>query len=171
MDITSLVDRRFVPAFQKCLRRNLGICIALFVTFFSEIGYVQDTRSPNDIAIKVTDDWLLAFNAQDAVAWASVLNYPHVRFSNGSVLSWRSEADYAEMATKRFPVLVRNGWNHSVWLSREVTLYSRDKLHVSAEFQRFRADGESLGVYQALYIVTNINGHWGVQGVSTLSPY
>jgi len=75
------------------------------------------------------------------------------------------------MAKKRFPTLVNNGWDHSVWLRRDVTLSSHDKVHVSVEFERFKADGETLGVYQALFILTNIDEHWGVQGVSTLSPY
>ena len=39
------------------------------------------------------------------------------------------------------------------------------------EFERFNAEDESLGVYQALYIVTNINGDWGIQGISTITPY
>ena len=147
------------------------LSLSLFLTAFSGITYGQDARSANDIVIKVTDDWLTAFNAQDAVAWAAVLNYPHVRFSNGSVSSWRSREEYVAMAKKRFPTLVNNGWDNSVWLRRDVTLSSHDKFHVSVEFERFKADGESLGVYQALFIVTNIDGHWGVQGVSTLSPY
>ena len=152
-------------------RVNVAVVLSLLLTVFSGITYGQDARSANDIVIKVTDDWLTAFNAQDAVAWAAVLNYPHVRFASGAVSSWRSREEYAAMATKRFPTLVNNGWDHSVWLRRDVTLSSRDKVHVSVEFERFTADGESLGVYQALFIVTDIDGHWGVQGVSTLSPY
>ncbi len=150
---------------------TLVVVLSLFLTVFSGITYGQDARSANDIVIKVTDDWLTAFNAQDAVAWAAVLNYPHVRFASGSVSSWRSREEYAAMAKKRFPTLVNNGWDHSVWLRRDVTLSSHDKVHVSVEFERFKAGGESLGVYQALFILTNVDGHWGVQGVSTLSPY
>jgi hypothetical protein len=152
-------------------RVTVAVLLSLFLAAVSGITYGQDAPRANDIVIEVTDEWLTAFNAQDGVAWAAVLNYPHVRFSSGSVSSWRSPEEYAAMAEQRFPTLVNNGWDHSVWTSREVTLSSHDKLHASVEFERFKADGESLGVYQALFILTNIDGHWGVQGVSTLSPY
>ena len=137
----------------------------------SGVAYGQDALNPNEVAIQATDNFIEAFNAQDAVELAATLNYPHVRFSNGAVTTWNSEEEYAETAKRRFPTLVGNGWDHSVSLKREVTLSSEDKIHVSAEFERFNADDESLGVYQALYIVTNIDGHWGIQGMSTITPY
>ncbi len=130
-------------------RVPLAVLLSLFLTVFSGITYGQDARSANDIVIKVTDDWLTAFNAQDAVEWAAVLNYPHVRFANGSVSSWRSREEYAAMAKKRFPTLINNGWDHSVWLRRDVTLSSHDKFHVSVEFERFKADGEGGGPHSS----------------------
>lgn len=101
----------------------------------------------------------------------SNIELSHIRFSNGSVTTWDSEEEYAEMAKSRFITLVSNGWSYSRWLKREVTLSSEDKIHVAMEFERFNAEDESLGVYQALYIVTNINGDWGIQGISTITPY
>ena len=147
--------------------------MTLLLLMISMVGgvYGQDISNPNEVAIQATDNFLKAFNAKDAVEWARTLNYPHIRFSNGSVTTWDSEEEYAEMAKSRFITLVSNGWDHSRWLKREVTLSSEDKIHVSTEFERFNAEDESLGVYQALYIVTNINGDWGIQGISTITPY
>ena len=143
----------------------------LLVIGFSGGVSGQDAPNPNEVAIQATDNFLKAFNAKDAVEWAATLNYPHIRFSNGSVTTWDSEEEYAEMAKSRFITLVSNGWSYSRWLKREVTLSSEDKIHVAMGFERFNAEDESLGVYQALYIVTNINGDWGIQGISTITPY
>ena len=121
--------------------------------------------------IEVTDKFLQAFNAKNHNEWAATLNYPHIRFSNGIVQTWESEEDYANMARTRFATLVNNGWGYTVWLNREVTLSSPDKIHVTTEFERFKTDDESLGKYHALYIVTKLNGKWGIQGISSVTPY
>ena len=142
----------------------------LLVIGFSGGVSGQDAPNPNEVAIQATDNFLKAFNAKDAVEWAATLNYPHIRLSNGSVTTWDSEVEYAEMAKSRFITLVCNGWSYSGWLKREVTLSSEDKIHVSMEFESFNAEDESLGVYQALYIETNINGDWCIQGISTITP-
>ena len=63
-------------------------------------------RTQMNVAIQATDNFLKAFNAKDAVEWAATLNYPHIRFSNGSVTTWDSEEEYAEMAKSRFITLV-----------------------------------------------------------------
>ncbi len=128
-------------------------------------------QTAEEIALDATDKFLQAFNAKNHNEWAATLHYPHIRFSNGIVQSWESEADYADMARTRFVTLVNNGWDYTVWLNREVTLSSPDKIHVTTEFERFKASNESLGKYQALYIVTKIEGKWGVQGISSITPY
>ena len=154
----------------------VGLCPSLATAQGLRIGvsgvaYGQDALSPSEAAIQATDNFMKAFNAKDAVEWAATLNYPHVRFSNGAVTTWNSEEEYAETTKKRFPTLIANGWHHTVLVKREVTLSSEDKIHVSIEFERFNADDDSLGVFQALYIVTNVDGHWGIQGISTITPY
>ena len=119
-------------------------------------------------AMGAMDAFMLGFNARDPQAWAASLNYPHVRFASGGVTVWESAEEFAE--TRAFETLPRTGWNHSHWLTRDVTLASLGKVHIATLFQRFNSDNEIIGTYQSLYIITNIDGHWGTQARSSLAP-
>lgn len=119
-------------------------------------------------AMAAMDDFMLAFNARDPQAWAASLNYPHVRFASGGVTVWESPEEFAQ--TGAFEALPRSGWDHSHWLTRDVTLASTGKVHISTVFQRFNSENEIIGTYQSLYIVTRVDGHWGTQARSSLAP-
>ena len=119
-------------------------------------------------AMGAMDAFMLGFNARDPQAWAASLNYPHVRFASGGVTVWESAEEFAE--TRAFETLLRTGWDHSHWLTRDVTLASPGKVHIATLFQRFNSDNEIIGTYQSLYIITNIDGHWGTQARSSLAP-
>ncbi len=101
-------------------------------------------------------------------AWAATLNYPHVRFASGGVTVWESAEEFA--MREQFEHLARIGWDHSHWLSREVTLASPDKVHISTVFQHFNDRNEPIAKYQSLYLVTLVDGHWGTQARSSLAP-
>ena len=117
-------------------------------------------------AMGAMDAFMLGFNARDPQAWAASLNYPHVRFASGGVTVWESAEEFAE--TRAFETLPQTGWDHSHWLTRDVTLAA--KVHIATLFQRFNSDNEIIGTYQSLYIITNIDGHWGTQARSSLAP-
>jgi len=119
-------------------------------------------------AMAAMDAFMLAFNAREPEAWAASLNYPHVRFASGGVTVWESAEEFAR--TRAFEALRRAGWDHSHWLTREATLASPEKVHISTVFQRFNSDNEVIGTYQSLYIVTQVDGHWGTQARSSLAP-
>lgn len=130
--------------------------------------YDEATESAIASAMAAMDAFMLAFNAQDPEAWAASLNYPHVRFASGTVTVWESAEEFAQ--TTAFERLPQTGWDHSHWLSRETTLASPGKVHISTVFQRFNSDNEVLGTYQSLYIITEMDGHWGTQARSSLAP-
>ena len=128
--------------------------------------------SANDTAITaamgVLDDFMAAFNQRDMPNWAATLNYPHVRFASGEVKVWQSLEEFA--AIPPFDALKKTSWHHSSWLSRDVILASPSKVHIATVFQRFDASNQSIGVYESLYIVTQVNDRWGVQARSSLAP-
>ena len=124
-------------------------------------------------AMAALDEFMLSFNRKDMNAWAASLNYPHVRFASGSVTVWESAEEFAmrePFETPRPRALARIGWDHSHWLSREVTMASPDKVHISTLFQRFNDRNEPIAKYQSLYLVTLVDGHWGPQARSSLAP-
>ena len=129
-----------------------------------QVYQATDTKLKRQVALKINTDTIDRLGG----AWVTRLE--------GGVSSRATPVVQDDVIGLRrdsgeLPTLASNGWDHSVWVKREVSLSSEDKVHVSAEFERFNADDESLGVYQALHIVTNVDGHWGVQSISTITPY
>ena len=114
------------------------------------------------------DEFMEAFNSRDMKAWAATLNYPHVRFASEAVTVWANAEEFERGAT--FDRLPRTGWDHSSWLTRDVSLVSPGKVHINTVFQRFNVNNEPIGTYESLYIVTLIDGHWGTQARSSLAP-
>ena len=121
-----------------------------------------------DSAMSALDEFMEAFNSRDMKAWAATLNYPHVRFASGAVTVWMNAEEFERGAT--FDRLPRTGWDHSSWLTRDVSLVSPGKVHVNTVFQRFNDKNEPIGTYESLYIVTLVDGHWGTQARSSLAP-
>lgn len=119
-------------------------------------------------AMTVLDEFMITFNRRDMPAWAETLNYPHVRFASNEVKVWSDIHEF--MAEPPFTLLANIGWDHSHWRSRDVVMASATKVHIATLFERFNAANESIGVYQSLYIVTRVNGQWGIQSRSSLAP-
>jgi hypothetical protein len=152
------------PAFHKWLMITL-------LSIFAAHSLAQTSEENAQAlagAMAALDKFMLGFNRRDAQAWAASLNYPHVRFASGNVTIWNSAEEFASRAS--FANLVNNGWDHSHWISREVSLLSPEKVHFNTVFQRFNANNEVIGTYESLYIVTKVNGHWGTQARSSLAP-
>jgi len=128
----------------------------------------QDKKNAIDEAMLVLDSFMHNFNSRDMKIWSETLNYPHVRFAGSEVTVWDTKEEYS--AVDIFDRLASTGWHHSAWLSRKVILVSENKVHISTIFQRYDENNNPLKQYQSLYIVTNKDGHWGVQARSSLAP-
>lgn len=153
---------------RRCIPTLLIVCSLAFAGFPASAQDSNAEQRAIDGAMAAMDNFMLAFNARDPEAWAASLNYPHVRFASGTVTVWDSAEEFAE--TRAFETLPRSGWDHSHWLTRDVVLVSDNKVHIATEFARFNSDNEVLATYQSLYIITNVDGHWGTQARSSLAP-
>lgn len=106
-----------------------------------------------------------ALNARDPKAVRDTFNFPHFRISaTGGVTHYpdASSDPYANFAGR----VGKDGWDHSVMDSIEVLETFPKKAHVTIAFRRIRADGSEIGAYRSLYVVTEIDGHWGLQAGS-----
>ena len=109
------------------------------------------------------------FNARDLEGWRATLNYPHVRLASGRVSISAEAADYLPaMDFERFAQAT--GWHHTVLDSAEVVQSFADKVHVTVQFTRLREDDSAIATYRALYVVTDQDGHWGIQCRSSSAP-
>jgi hypothetical protein len=120
-----------------------------------------DARAPIEAFFK-------AFNARDNDALKKTLHYPHVRINEaGNVNVWR---DASEAGTN-FEGLTRSeGWARSSLDSVTMRQNDQVKVHFEVVFSRYKTDGSKYATYQSLWIVTSVNGEWGVQARSSFAP-
>jgi hypothetical protein len=142
------------------------LVLALF--FSVEAWSQQSSKLAIENAMGVLDSFMTHFNERDMKKWSETLNYPHVRFAGGEVTVWDTKEEYS--AIDIFDTLKSTGWHHSSWLSRKVILVSEKKVHISTIFQRYDENNNPLKQYQSFYIVTNLDGQWGIQARSSLAP-
>lgn len=115
--------------------------------------------------LQVLQDFLRTFNARDAQAWAQVMNYPHVRLAGDQVIVWQNAADYA--AANDLAPLADTGWAYSRWDFIRPVQADATKVHFALQFTRYDAQDRAQQSFQALYVVTLKDGHWGVQSRSS----
>jgi Fe-S cluster biosynthesis and repair protein YggX len=144
------------------------IFLVMAIFFSLDSWSEQNSKLAIENAMRVLDSFMTHFNARDMEQWSETLNYPHVRFAGSEVTVWDTKEEYSSVDI--FDRLTSTGWHHSAWLSRKVILVSEDKVHISTVFQRYDKSNNPLKQYQSLYIVTNKDGHWGVQARSSLAP-
>ena len=123
-----------------------------------------------DIAIAearaVMDGFMVAFNAQDAEALRTTwFHFPHVRLHSGQVTVMATPADFRSAVWGRTGQA--QGWARTAWDYVEPVDSGPDKVHFRVQFTRYRADGSAIGSYRSLYIVTKIDGRWGIQARSS----
>jgi len=119
-------------------------------------------------ARKAMDDFMTTFNACDPHAWAATLNYPHVRFASNEVRVYRTADEFAA-ENQDYPKRLAP-WHHSRWELMKPIQSGLDKVHFAVVFVRYDASGKEIGRFPSLYIVTLLNGHWGVQARSSFAP-
>ncbi len=118
-------------------------------------------------AMQCRDDFMSAWNAGDLSAWAATFNYPSVRTASGKVRIIESAASHAP---NTFELMAAHGWHHSAWDRRNIIHSGDDKVHFDTRFARYREDGSLVGSYDSIYIMSNQDGHWGVQCRSSFAP-
>lgn len=124
-------------------------------------------------ALVALDRYLETWNSRDAAVWATSLHFPHVRPGPGAFEMTRSPEEYVKGVN--FEQTLKTGWHHSEWVLREVVQVGEDKVHAWGSWQRYTADGKPLAGSDITYIITRIDGRWGVQarfaaGVTGVTP-
>jgi hypothetical protein len=117
---------------------------------------------------EVLDRFMAALNAYDAAAMDACMHFPHPRIAEGRLVV------YDKPGTNPMDLFERlrksDNWARSDWVKREVVQFNDSKAHVALSYTRFRADGSVIGVYESLYILTKMDGRWGIQMRSSFGP-
>ena len=112
------------------------------------------------------DAFMKAFNVRDLTAFEATFNFPHVRFASGKVTIINPGYHKPEM----FERGALAEWDHSAWQRRDVIHAGAEKVHIDTHFARYRKDGSLIGGFDSIYIVTLLDGRWGIQGRSSYAP-
>ena len=103
-----------------------------------------------------------ADSAKNAVAWANVMSYPHVRVSaRGRFHYFDTPEEYAARAdwtAREAPGWVRSQGRDPVRLHE-----SADKVHLLGGWTRYNADNEPILSNHVTYILTKPGDFWGIQ--------
>jgi len=117
-------------------------------------------------ALAVLDAFMAALNLGDEAAVNASFHFPHVRLASGKVTVWQSPGDYK---LEGFYARAGEGWARSQWERRTPIHVGADKVHLAVEFSRWRSDGTELGRHQSIYVVTRLEGRWGIQARSSFA--
>jgi HCOMODA/2-hydroxy-3-carboxy-muconic semialdehyde decarboxylase len=117
-------------------------------------------------AMATLDSFMSALNRRDEAAVNTALNFPHVRVASGRVTTWDAPGTYR---IADFLGRAGDGWHESLWDERTAIHAGPDKVHLTVQFSRWRADGSLIGRYRSLWIVTRVDGQWGVQARSSFA--
>ena len=114
-----------------------------------------------EAALKLLEERLAAFNAQDVATWKASCNFPFLRVGPRGRVTLIRAADM--VLAPYYRRLRASGWHHSAWTRREVIHAGPAKVHIDTTFVRYDAAGKELLRFDALYIVTLQDGHWGLK--------
>jgi hypothetical protein len=118
-------------------------------------------------ARKAIEAYFPLFNRGDAQKLLSVIHFPHIRVAPGKTTIIPSPSEWAGDPT---PLDPSEEWHHSGLDSVEFVQSGEEKVHAVVVFSRYRADGTRYVSYPTLWIVTKIDGRWGIQVRSTFAP-
>jgi hypothetical protein len=119
------------------------------------------TAEAERAAHQTLDAYMAAWNASDNNGVRAALNFPHIMLgAAGQVVV---AAEPSEISTDFAALREREGWGSSTLDSFEAVDSTATKVHCKVRFSRYRPDGARYGSGRMLYIVTNQEGHWGIQ--------
>ena len=131
-------------------------------------GDIIAKSGPEREALNPLLDYLSAWNLRDVAKMKAAFHFPHVRIASGKVKLLEEEAAFSEDFFEHF--IEATGWHYSLWDYRHAVQSTQDKVHFAVQFTRYRVDDTVIGHYPSLWIVSLIDGRWGVQARSSFAP-
>ena len=120
------------------------------------------SESLETIGLAAVDRFIETWNSRDPEAWAGSLNFPHARPGPfGPLLLAKNAEEYISRVD--FNRVIETGWDRSEWDYKHVVQLSPNKIHVVGQWHRENKAGETILTNPVTYIVTLVDGNWGVQ--------
>jgi hypothetical protein len=134
------------------------------MTSMMQATHPRDPGS-EDEARKVIEAFFPLFSRRDVRGLLSVVNFPHIRVTGSRTVIIPSANEWTGD-----PTPLEDDWHHTALDSLTFVQSSPDKVHALVVFSRYQANGQRYVSHPTLWIVTKIDGHWGIQIRSTFAP-
>jgi len=116
-----------------------------------------------DAARRAALEFMTAFNAGDAEGATGPLNYPHLFLFSSGTIATADDAGHSSVRPDFNRMRSSQNWHVSTFDSLEASIVSENKVHLEVVFSRWHPDGTRYLTIPALWIVTRVGDHWGVQ--------
>jgi hypothetical protein len=113
------------------------------------------------------ETYVSSLNSMDDEKLAKSLNYPYVLIANGMIEFWRTPEEY----TTGLELGRQRTWSHSKLGSIEAVQVADGGINMAVRFDHYNTKGNKLSAYEAVLLVTNREGHWGIQACSRLPSF
>jgi len=110
-------------------------------------------------AKQAMEEYFAAFNAQDVKAMKSRLHFPFSWIINTRV---RHVPEPGAFESPTRALIESEGWHHSAFDYIEPVQVWENKVHFTLAYSRYDAQGNRYVTHEALWIVTKVNGRWGI---------
>ena len=143
----------------KAAKVSLGVLggLSLLMGYISAAGMEESEREVD--ARKPIDDFIAALNARNIDDCRKALHYPHIQIA-GSEVSVLNDPESFQID---FQLLASEGWTYSTVDSCVMKQNCHEKVHFEVQLSMHRANDSRYATYQALWIVTKVEGVWGIQ--------
>ena len=123
---------------------------------------------PEQAALEAVNSYMDAWNCRDVAGMNAAFHFPHVRVASGEIRVTDEATTFGDNFFESF--IESTGWHYSLWDYRRAVQSCDTKVHFAVQFSRYREDDSLIGHYPSLWIVSLIDGKWGVQGRSSFAP-
>ena len=103
------------------------------------------------------------FNKRDRKISVDLMHFPHVRLWNNQFSIFNSEEEFLKGFDLQTQKLDQEGWTHTVTKDIQAVQSDKSKVHLLLLQSRRNKDDIEIENFQTLWIMTKIDGKWGIR--------
>ena len=103
------------------------------------------------------------FNKRDRKISVDLMHFPHVRLWNNQFSIFNSEEEFLKGFDLQTQKLEQEGWTHTVTKDIQAVQSDKSKVHLLLLQSRRNKDDIEIENFQTLWIMTKIDGKWGIR--------
>lgn len=111
-------------------------------------------------ALNCLDKFAYSFEKEDLIGMDECCHFPHYILSGSQVICWEKPG---QLTSDFFSDLKKQGFSKTVVDYKEVILVSENKIHLKYGYSRMACDGTVMSKHDNVWILTYINGMWGIK--------